>query len=117
VNEAHGYAVGDAVLRAVSQEALRHVRVADLLARWGGEEFVLMLPDTRVALARGGLERLHQRVAALRILHGSEAVGITLSAGVAEHHAGEDVAQTLERVQHALAEAKAQGSKRIVVAV
>lgn len=117
VNEAHGYAAGDAVLRAVSQEALRHVRVADLLARWSGEEFLLMLPDTRVALARGGLERLHQRVSALRILHGSQAVGITLSAGVAEHHAGEDVAHTLERVHGALLEAKALGSNRIVVAV
>lgn len=115
VNEAHGYTVGDAVLRAASQEALRHVRVSDVLSRWGGEEFVLMMSDTRSALARGGLERLHQKVGALRILHGTAAVGVTLSGGLAEHHAGESVAQTLERAERALLEAKAQGRDRIVV--
>jgi diguanylate cyclase (GGDEF)-like protein len=116
VNEAHGYTVGDAVLRAAAQEALRHVRVSDVLARWGGEEFVLMMSDTRAALARGGLERLHEKVGALRILHGTAAVGITLSGGLAEHHAGENVEQTLERAEKALQDAKAQGRDRIVVA-
>ncbi len=116
VNEAHGYVIGDTVLRTVAQEALRHVRVCDVFARWGGEVFVLMLSDTRAALARGGLERLHQRVSALRILHGSDAVGITLSAGLAEHHAGETVEQTLERAERAMREAKAQGRNRVVVA-
>jgi diguanylate cyclase (GGDEF)-like protein len=115
VNEAHGYTVGDAVLRAAAQEALRHVRVSDVLARWGGEEFVLMMSDTRAALARGGLERLHQKVGALRILHGTAAVGVTMSGGLAEHHAGENVAQTLERAEKALQDAKAQGRDRIVV--
>jgi diguanylate cyclase len=115
VNEAHGYTVGDAVLRAVAQEALRHVRVSDMLSRWGGEEFVLMMSDTRAALARGGLERLHQKVGALRILHGTAAVGITLSCGMAEHHAGETVEQTLGRAERALQEAKAQGRDRVVV--
>ena len=115
VNEAHGYTVGDAVLRAVAQEALRHVRVSDMLSRWGGEEFVLMMSDTRAALARGGLERLHQKVGALRILHGSAAVGITLSAGLAEHLAGETVQQTLARAERALQDAKVQGRDRIVV--
>lgn len=117
VNEAHGYAVGDAVMRAVAQEAQRHVRLSDMLSRWGGDNFVLMLSDTRAALARGGLERLGHKVAALRILHGSAAVGVTLSAGLAEHHAGETVAQTLERAERALHDAKALGTGRVVVAV
>ena len=116
VNEAHGYAVGDAVMRAVAQEALLHVRVSDMLCRWGGDDFVLMMSDTRAPLARGGLERLHQKVAALRILHGSMAVNVTLSGGLAEHHAGETVLQTLERAERALLDSKAQGRSRIVVA-
>lgn len=116
VNETHGYTVGDAVLRAVAQEAQRHVRVSDMLSRWGGEEFVLMMGDTRAALARGGLERLHQKVGALRILHGTAAVGITMSAGLAEHHAGESVLQTLARAERALQDAKDQGRDRVVVA-
>ncbi|MCW5609210.1 MAG: GGDEF domain-containing protein [Rubrivivax sp.] len=116
VNEAHGYAVGDAVLRAVAQEAQRQVRTSDALARWAGASFALMLPDTRAALARGGLERLLQRVAALRILHGGATVAVTMSCGLAEHHAGEAVAATLERAEAALAEAKAQGRNRVVAA-
>ncbi len=116
VNEAHGYTAGDLVLRTLGQQMLAEVRVCDMLARWGGASFLLMMGDTRAPLARGGLERLHQRVDALRILHGSAAIAVTLSAGLAEHHAGEQVAQTLERAERALQEAKAQGRDRIVVA-
>ncbi len=116
VNQAHGHAIGDAVLRAVAQEAGRHVRVSDVLSRWAGGSFVLMLSDTRAPLARGGLERLHQRVGALRILHGHQAVAVTLSAGLAEHHAGETVAQTLGRAETALRDAKVQGRDRVMLA-
>ena len=116
VNEAHGYAAGDVVLRALVQEMLRHVRVSDVLSRWGGASFVLMLGDTRAALARGGVDRLRQRVGALRIVLGSDAVAVTLSCGLAEHLAGEASTQTLERAERALAEAKAQGRDRVAVA-
>ena len=116
INEEHGYAVGDAVLRAVAHEAQRQVRLCDVLARWGGDDLVLMMGDSRAALARGGLERLLQRVAALRILNGTAALGITMSAGLAEHRAGESVDQTLERATQALREAKAQGPGHVVVA-
>jgi diguanylate cyclase len=107
VNDTHSYAIGDAVLRAVAQEAQRHVRSCDMLARWGGAEFLLMLPEARATLVRGGLERLQQRLAALRIVVGTEVVGVTVSVGLSEHHAGETVAQSLERAGWALTEAKA----------
>ena len=116
VNATHGVDVGDTVLRAVSQEAARHVRVSDSLARWGGDVFVLMMSDTRAALARGGLERLHQRVGALRILQGPAVVEVTLSCGLAEHHAGETVVDTLARAERAMGEARTQGRDRVVVA-
>ncbi len=121
VNERHGVAAGDLALRTVAQEAQRHVRVSDVLCRWGGEEFVLLLSDTRAALARGGLERLASRVAALRIVLGAEAgalagVSVTLSSGLAEHMAGESVTQTLERAERALQEAKKQGQGLVAVA-
>ena len=114
VNEAHGYACGDAVLRALSQEAQRHVRASDVLARWGGGVFLLMMSDTHAALARGALERLQTRLAALRVAHGDATVAVTLAAGLSEHHAGEAAAQTLERAERALAEAKAQGGARVL---
>ena len=90
--------------------------LSDMLARWGGEEFVLLLSDTRPPLARGGLERLRERVARLRIAVPTAPLAVTLSAGLAEHHAGETVVQTLERADRALYEAKAQGRNRVALA-
>jgi diguanylate cyclase (GGDEF)-like protein len=112
----YGDAGRDAVLRAVAQEAQRQVRVSDRIARWGGTEFVLMLSDTHATLARGGLERLTGRVAALRVVHEAVSVSVTVSGGLAEHHAGATVEQTLERAERALQEAKSQGRNRVVVA-
>jgi diguanylate cyclase (GGDEF)-like protein len=116
VNAAHGVDFGDTVLRAVAQEATRHVRLSDSLARWGGDVFVLMMSDTRAALARGGLERLRQRVGALRMLQGATVVEVTLSCGLAEHHAGETLGQTLARAERAMGDARSQGRDRVVVA-
>jgi diguanylate cyclase len=117
VNQIHGYAIGDQVLRAFAAEALRHVRLSDALARWSGQQFVLMFADTRAALARGGLERLHQRVSGLRTVQGEAQIEVTVSAGLAEHHAGESVVATLDRARGALLEAKAQGGACVVVSV
>jgi diguanylate cyclase (GGDEF)-like protein len=116
INEAHGRSAGDAMLRGLAHEAARHVRVSDVLARQAGDEFVLMMSDTRAALARGGLERLHEKLSAVTVGHGTVTLGVTLSGGLAQHHAGETVAQTLDRAHAARAEAKAQGGNRIVVA-
>jgi diguanylate cyclase (GGDEF)-like protein len=116
VNERHGYAVGDTMLRSLAQEAQRQVRGSDLVARWSGEEFMLMMPDTRATLARAGLERLVQQLGALQVRYGSQTVAVTLSAGLAQHHAGESIEDTLGRVSAALAEAKADGGRCVRLA-
>jgi diguanylate cyclase (GGDEF)-like protein len=115
VNDIAGHAAGDDALRAFARESQAVVRIADVLARWGGDEFVLMLCDTRAPLARAGLERLRERVAALAIRAGGRDLRITLSIGLTEHIAGESVAQALERADRALYEAKAQGRNRVAV--
>lgn len=104
----------DALLQGLAQEALRFVRVADALGHWGGARFVLLMSDTHAVLARGGLERLRERLAAAPVLAGEPGVGVT--AGLAEHHAGETVEQTLARAEGALAEARAAGPGRLMVA-
>ncbi len=116
VNDSYGHAAGDEVLRVMAQELKTAMRLSDMLARWGGEEFVLLLSDTRAPLARGGLERMRERVARLRIVVPEGTVAVTLSAGLAEHHAGETVAQTLARADRALYEAKQQGRDRVALA-
>jgi diguanylate cyclase (GGDEF)-like protein len=116
INDLHGHAVGDEALRRFSREAQSALRVSDVMARWGGEEFVLLLPDTRAPLAKAGLERLRERIAAMALPPvDDDRLTLTLSAGVTEHIAGESTAQALERADRALYEAKAQGRNRVVV--
>ena len=116
LNEQRGRAAGDAVLRGVAQGALRELRSSDTLARWAGGTFVLLVPDSRSALVRGGLDRLRESIAAQVIRFGGHDLGVTLSAGLAEHRAGEDVVQSLQRAEDALAEAKASGRNRVLAA-
>jgi diguanylate cyclase (GGDEF)-like protein len=116
VNTQRGRAAGDAVLRGVAQEALRQVRACDLLSRWAGGTFVLLIPDSRSALARGGLERMRERLAVLPLAATGVELVVTVSAGLVEHHAGEDVAHSLQRAEAALAEAKSAGRNRVQVA-
>ncbi len=116
VNEMHGRGVGDAVLRSVAHEALRRVRAADAFARWGGDRFVLLLADARSPLAKGGVERVRTGIGSMHVAIPARDLRLTLSAGVAEHHAGETVEQTLDRAERALADAKQQGRDRLATA-
>ena len=115
VNDRFGHAAGDAVLRRFAREALSAVRMADMLSRWGGEEFVLMLSDVALPLARGGVERLRQRIESVAMLAEDPALRVTVSAGLTEHIAGEAVTAALDRADRALYDAKAGGRNRTVV--
>lgn len=115
VNDEHGHAAGDSMLREWAREASAGLRLADILARWGGESFMLLMSDTRAPLARLGVERMRTRTGQLRVpVPGGEVV-VTMSAGVVEHHAGEPVADAVSRAQQALAEAKRTGRNRIAM--
>ena len=115
VNDQWGHAVGDVVLSAFANECRTVVRIGDHLARWGGEEFVLLLSDARLPLASAGVERLRQRVLNLVVPFELGSLKITISAGVAEHIAGETVKETLARADAALYAAKAGGRDRIAL--
>jgi diguanylate cyclase len=101
----------EALVQRLAQEAQRQVRVADLLARWRCGTFLLLMPDTRAALARGGLERLHAHVAAQAPALAGRA--LPLAAAMVEHRAGETVAQTLSRAQQTLDDLRAQGTGEV----
>ena len=115
INDVHGHAAGDAVLCAFAQAGQAALRATDVLARWGGEEFVVLLPDTAMPPALGGMERLRQHVAALDIAFGGSRVSVTVSIGLTGHHRAETLAQTLERADRLLYQAKAEGRDRICV--
>lgn len=116
VNDRYGHGVGDQVLQALAHAGGAHVRKLDLLARWGGEEFVLLLQDAPLPVGFGAVERWRQAQAAEPMSVPSVSLRVTFSAGVAEHRPGETVDQTLARADQALYAAKAQGRNRIVAA-
>ena len=116
INDQHGHAAGDRALQAFAGTVRASVRDTDVLARWGGEEFVLMLTDTSADQARGLLERIRQAVQALEIAHSAGSLQLTVSIGLAQHLPGDTVEHTLERADQALYRAKALGRNRVVVA-
>ena len=116
VNDTHGHATGDRALQAFANTVRSTVRDTDVLARWGGEEFVLMLSDTRLDGARELLDRIRLAVAAMEIPHPTGTLHLTVSVGLAVHLPSDTVEHTLERADHALYTAKALGRNRVVVA-
>lgn len=110
INDAHGHAVGDAVLQAFAAEATSMLRAGDLMSRWGGEEFLLLLPDTRGGPAQASVMRLLER---LRTLPQRSGQPLSFSAGVTEHRAGETVAETVARADREMYLAKRAGRNAV----
>ena len=116
VNDVHGHAVGDQVLiavarllRTLSGDAQQHN-----VARWGGEEFLILLPGLRLAAACKHAELLRREVDALRI--GTAQLHVSISLGVAELNAGESLEPGLHRCDQALYRAKGAGRDTVVAA-
>ena len=113
VNDTYGHDAGDTVLKEVARIVRGLVRSPDLLGRWGGEEFLIVAPQTDSAQARGLAERLQQAIAA----HPFERVGsITASFGVAEYRPPESADTWLKRADEALYSAKQDGRNQVATA-
>lgn len=115
VNDVHGHACGDHCLRAVAQALRATLRAQDVLGRYGGEEFIALLPRTDVAAARGLAERLRIAVEDRTIDWQGSALRVSVSIGVATRAPHEDAAPLLERADRALYVAKRQGRNRTAV--
>jgi len=115
INDTHGHAIGDDVLRAFSRMAYGALRESDAFGRYGGEEFMLILGATPPAAAHAALERLRAAVAARQWEEFAPGLRVTVSAGVAGLRRGETVSQLLGRTDAALYEAKRAGRNSVVV--
>jgi two-component system, cell cycle response regulator len=117
VNDSHGHAAGDELLRQIARRALGSVRSADLVARLGGEEFVVVMPDAELAVAAAVAERLRAAVAEHPFVVAPEAIArpVTISIGVTVAIPGDDEREhLLKRADDALYAAKSAGRNRVV---
>ena len=115
INDNHGHASGDQVLCAVSKALRGAVREQDCVARWGGEEFLILLPDTPLAAAAEVADRIRACVAELRLAAEVEELRCTLTLGVAAHREPEDIERCISRADAALYRGKAAGRNRVEV--
>lgn len=113
VNDRYGHGVGDEALRAFARASKKHLRASDVLARYGGEELALLMPETDLTQAAQAAERLRAAVAAETFEAGAERLHLTVSVGVAEHADGETLEAMLQRADTALYRAKSAGKNRV----
>jgi two-component system, cell cycle response regulator len=117
VNDTYGHQAGDDVLREFAQRLKKSIRGIDLACRYGGEEFVVVMPETDMAIATMVAERLRRRIASepFAIEGGTGSVEVTISVGLAARFSAADcAASVLKRADQALYRAKRDGRNRVV---
>jgi diguanylate cyclase (GGDEF)-like protein len=113
INDRHGHAAGDAVLRAVAHKLRAHLRDGDVLARWGGEEFLVLLPATTLIEAHAFIESIRAGMADLVVPGVELGARVSFSAGLAARQGQEPFNDTINRADKALYRAKAAGRDRV----
>lgn len=113
INDVHGHMVGDEILKFLCAAVDGELRVTDVLARWGGEEFMVLLPATGINAAQGLAERIRKKVADTACA----GVQFTISIGVAEYSSNESIDDFIQRVDAALYAAKDAGRNCVKLAL
>ena len=114
INDQFGHEAGDQVLARSATLLASAGRAGDVLARWGGEEFILLLPDTDLSQAHAFAERLRQGFAELRVLHQQTTLQLTASFGVAQRYSHTTLEELIKLADQALYEAKRTGRNRVM---
>lgn len=116
INDTYGHQAGDHVLKGLAEAASGVLRNVDVVARWGGEEFLVLFPATPASPAGIGLQRLRSHLQSAPILLDHPGLHVNFSAGLAEHLTEESIDALLERADRALYQAKGQGRGQDVLA-
>lgn len=115
VNDTHGHAVGDNVIRSLANLLRQRLRRADQLGRYGGEEFAALLPDCQADDAFAILDTIRKHFAEIEFMADGQPFHVTLSAGIAEILPGDTPSMPLERADRALYQAKAGGRNQLAI--
>ena len=117
INDTMGHTTGDEALRSVSARLREQIRHPDSIGRYGGEEFLIVLPSSEIKAAAEQAERLCQTIRALQVEANDHSFNVTISIGVAQYRVGDETwEQFLHRADEALYKAKDQGRDQWVVA-
>jgi diguanylate cyclase (GGDEF)-like protein len=115
INDMHGHQAGDAVLKAFAELSRRGLRASDVLARWGGEEFLLMLPETSPEQALDVVGRLRDKLAQTSFEHIAPGLVVTFSAGLSLCETNGPIDACIERADQGMYRAKNTGRNRSVL--
>lgn len=116
VNETHGFNTGDDVLVEVSRVLKGCLRNEDICSRWGGEEFLVLLPETSLDGALAVANKIRESVAMTEFKVNRPGIQITISLGVCEYNADQNIFEAISRADQALHQAKIGGRNRAIVA-
>ncbi len=118
INDRHGHPVGDRALKHVASLLQAAMRASDSLGRFGGEEFVLLLPNTPIAQAEAVAEKVRLLFESSPLVNDATPVALSASIGIAQwRDAADDISRLLSRADAALFQAKVQGRNRLVTAM
>ncbi len=109
VNDTYGHGFGDQVLKEIGAYLSSRIRESDFIARFGGEEFVLLLPETGIVDATRAVNKVRSGIAKLKISHDGQLVPITMSFGISEFNQNDTTQSVFERADKALYRAKEKG--------
>jgi diguanylate cyclase len=113
INDAYGHLAGDKVLRIIAKSLQRNLRSTDFIARFGGEEFVALMPETSTNEAKIVAEKMRRRIEESPFNFKKEPVQVTVSFGISEFAEGESAAEVFSRADKALYEAKNNGRNQV----
>ena len=116
INDTHGHDLGDQALVETAECLTQTIRAQDLVARWGGEEILILLPDTDLSGGAEVAEAVRAAVAGLELVAGSARPRLTISIGVAAYGPEQTINQCIKAADTALYKAKRLGRNRVVVA-
>lgn len=113
INDNYGHKAGDKVLKIIAGQINASIRKTDFFGRYGGEEFVMLLPDTELDHGQMLLDKIRLKIASMAFHFRGDPVQITFSAGIGQLHASESVEQAFSRIDNALYQAKNAGRNQI----
>lgn len=113
VNDTHGHNAGDLALKSVIGTVKDRLRESDTICRWGGEEFLLVMPECDIQRAEKICDDIRSAVEKRTIIYGNSDIHLTISMGISELHIGEDATSLVKRIDEALYKAKRGGRNKV----